>query len=257
MDAIYVPDGGRFVPGEYARGPWDPNAQHGGPVAALLAPAVERLPTDEEMSVVRLTVEFVRPVPLVPLTVGAEVSRPGRKMQLLSASAAADGIEVARATGVRIRTTGVPFPEGFREREDALPPPQAVPEMPRGEPDALHFWWAMDVRSQTQERRMGPATVWMRLRSPLVAGEEPSPLMRVAAAADFGNGVSAELDWGSYVFLNTDLTISLHRPPEGDWVGLDAASWVRPTGVGVTECALYDERGRIGRSLQSLFIDRR
>src|SRR5262249_51871874 len=43
--------------------------------------------------------------------------------------------------------------------------------------------------------RPGPATDWIRLRVPLVAGEPTSPLCRVAAAADFGNGVSWVLCW--------------------------------------------------------------
>ena len=36
-DAVFHRDGERFLPTELARGPWDPNAQHGGPCAALLA----------------------------------------------------------------------------------------------------------------------------------------------------------------------------------------------------------------------------
>ena len=42
---------------------------------------------------------------------------------------------------------------------------------------------------------VGPASAWVRLAVPLVAGEEPSALQRVAAAADFGNGFSAVLDF--------------------------------------------------------------
>ena len=36
-DALFEPDGDRFVPGVLTRGPWSPGAQHGGPPAALLA----------------------------------------------------------------------------------------------------------------------------------------------------------------------------------------------------------------------------
>src|SRR5439155_26976351 len=103
----------------------------------------------------------------------------------------------------------------------------------------------------------GPVTGWMRLRTPIVAGETPTPLMRVAAAADFGNGVSRVLDFERYLFINPDLTIYLHRLLVGEWVCLDAITWPSVAGVGVAESALYDERGRIGRSLQALLIDRR
>lgn len=102
----------------------------------------------------------------------------------------------------------------------------------------------------------GPATVWFRLRVAVVAGEEPTALQRVAAAADVGNGVSAALERGRYLFINPDLTIALHRPPAGEWVGLDAVTHAEAHGVGLAESALYDERGRIGRSVQTLIVDR-
>ena len=73
-------------------------------------------------------------------------------------------------------------------------------------------------------REPGPATVWMRMRQPLVAGEEPSPLQRLLAAADSGNGVSATLDLAGYLFINVDLSVHLHRLPVGEWVCLDATT---------------------------------
>jgi hypothetical protein len=105
--------------------------------------------------------------------------------------------------------------------------------------------------------RPGPATDWIRLRVPLVAGEETAPLCRVAAAADFGNGVSWVLHrLDGYAFINPDLTIALHRHPDGEWVCLDAATYVGPHGVGLAESQLFDERGLVGRAVQSLLIER-
>jgi hypothetical protein len=40
----------------------------------------------------------------------------------------------------------------------------------------------------------GPGTVWDRQRVPLVAGEQPSRLRRLAVVADSGNGAAAPLD---------------------------------------------------------------
>src|SRR6185436_17433216 len=109
-DALFVPDGDRFVSTELTRGPWTPEAQHGGPPAALLARAVERAGNGDGMLVVRLTVELLRPVAVVPLTVTAKVVRPGRKVQLVEASMRAGDVEVARATALRIRTADLPLP---------------------------------------------------------------------------------------------------------------------------------------------------
>jgi len=100
----------------------------------------------------------------------------------------------------------------------------------------------------------GPATVWMRMRHPLVAGEEPSPLQRALIAADVGNGISAVLDWRRYLFINVDLTVHLERMPEGEWVCVDAVTRAQASGIGTAESQLFDRRGRIGRAVQSLLI---
>ena len=82
--------------------------------------------------------------------------------------------------------------------------------------------------------------------------------MRVAAAADFGNGVSSVVDWNAgWVFINPDLTVYLHRLPVGEWVAVDAVTHASHRGLGYAEVALYDEEGRIGRSVQGLLFDYR
>jgi hypothetical protein len=126
----------------------------------------------------------------------------------------------------------------------------------RGAAD-VGFWRAVELRYERGDwTKPGPGAVWFRLRQPIVAGEEPSPLQRVAAAADFGNGISAALERGAYLFINPDLTVYLHRSPVGEWVGLDAVTAVEAMGTGLAAATLHDERGVIGRSLQSLLVDR-
>ena len=64
---------------DLARGPWSPAALHGGPVAALIAQAIEELPNDGvAWFVARLTLDIERPVPLQPLAIEVVVTRPGR-----------------------------------------------------------------------------------------------------------------------------------------------------------------------------------
>jgi hypothetical protein len=99
--------------------------------------------------------------------------------------------------------------------------------------------------------------VWIRLRYPLLAGEEPSPLQRVLVAADAGNGVSAALDLADYLFVNVDLSVHLERIPNGEWVCLDAVTLPQPTGVGTADTVLLDEGGRIGRAVQTLVVSER
>jgi hypothetical protein len=260
-ESVYVPDGKsaegeRFVATELARGPWDPNAQHGGPAAALLARAVERHEVDVPVHVARLTTELLRPVPLGPVTVRARTVRPGKKVQLVEASLVADETEVARTVGLRIRETDLPLPVD-REPDRLATGPGDAEIMQFEEVRPVNFGRAMDFAPvEGGPRRVGPATVWFRLRVPLVAGEPTSPLMRVAAAADFGNGVSSVVDWDAgWVFINPDLTVYVHRYPVGEWVAVDAVTHASDRGSGFAEVALYDEEGRIGRSVQSLLLD--
>jgi hypothetical protein len=97
----------------------------------------------------------------------------------------------------------------------------------------------------------------MRMRHPLIAGVEITPLQRVLTAADSGNGVSATLDYRDYLFINVDLTVHLDRMPEGEWVGLDAVTLPQTSGVGTSDTELFDATGRIGRALQTLLVAER
>lgn len=256
-------DANTYLPTARARGPWDKGALHGGPVAALMARAVEREQEGQGLHVARLTSELLRPVPVAPLRVSTTVLRPGRKVQLTGASVSVveTGAEVARLVALSIRDASVDMPD-LREADRLEPAP------PRGQaqsrPKFDQEWEAF--HNEGVEMRFtsgffgeaGPVTVWMRLCQPIVEGEEPSSVQRVASHADFGNGVSSVVPWTDYLFINPDLTIHLARPPQGEWICLEARSMLSPEdGMGMAECALYDEHGRIGRSVQSLLVDRR
>lgn len=259
-DAFYEPGGEGFLATELTRGPWDPGAQHAGPPAALLGRALELLPDAEEFQIGRVTNEILRSVPIAPVRVSARVVRPGRRVQLLEAELSdADGEPLMRASAWRIRTAPVEIPP------EAMPPaaPPRAPDQgdeaeffPTGQELGYHS--AMEVRFlEGGFIEPGPATVWLRMRQPLVAGEEPSPLQRVLVAADVGNGVSASLDYRRYLFINVDLTVHLERMPVGEWVCVDAVTLPQANGVGTAESVLSDSEGRIGRALQTLLIAER
>jgi Thioesterase-like superfamily len=254
-DAVFHRDGARFVPTELARGPWDPNAQHGGAPGALLAGLVEHHDAGPPAHVARMTIELLRPVPMQPIKLRARTLRPGKKVQIVEASVLAGDTEVVRATALRIRLADLEFADA---PEDQLTPAPGALRERFENLGGLNFGFAMDTSVARGEiGAPGPAAVWFRLAVPIVAGEEPTPLMRVAAAADFGNGISGAVTWDEHVFINPDLTIYLHRQPAGEWIGLDAVTWPTHEGVGIADTALYDERGRIGRSVQALLLDRR
>ena len=259
-DALYVPEGDHFVPTSLTTGPWDARAQHGGAPAALLAHCLEAIETPGPMAIARLTFELLRPVPLTPLRVETKVVRPGRKVQLAEASLFTEDVEVTRGTALRIRTAELPVP-GDTVPDDPLPPgpDHGVAldfEMLRHDGPSFHRDANVIRFVEGGFDRPGPAIGWIHLQVPVVAGEDVSPTTRLAGAADFGNGLSWSLPRGGWSFINPDLTLHLVRPPEGEWVCLRSVTVPSDAGVGLAESALYDQQGRIGRSVQSLLLDR-
>ena len=262
-ESLYEPVEGGWLPTAFARGPWSPDALHGGPVAALLAGTAEAAGDatgDTAWLPARLTVELLRPVPLAPLRAEGMVVRPGRKVQLVDASLrTVEGTEVASARLLRVREEAMDVPVTTGGQ---APPPLPSTEASYDNPDvgpyeAFHSHgvehrFAVGIFSEP-----GPATDWIRLRVPVVPGVAPTPLQRVCAAADFGNGISRVADFTALSFINPDLTIHLHRPPSGDWVCIDAVTWMEGRGLAMAESRLWDTHGPLGRSLQSLLIDRR
>jgi hypothetical protein len=260
-ESLFVRDGALFVPTELARGPWTPEAQHGGAPAALLAKLVEEAEGGAAMQVVRLTIELLRPVPIAPLAARVRLLRPGRKVQLVEAALWREDTEVARCTALRLRRAEVPMPADL-PRIAAPPAPGSGRDSAPPWSDSLSY---RGFHNAAVEHRFvrgsfeqpGEAINWIRLRVALLRGEPTSPLSRVAAAADFGNGISWVLHRvEGYSFINPDLTIYLHRHPAGEWVCLDAVTYPQPTGVGLAESWLFDEQGPIGRAAQSLLIER-
>ncbi len=248
-ESFYRLEDEHLVPTVLTRGPWDPDAQHAGPPSALLARAVEACEPREELQIGRVTVEILGPVPLQPLRLSAEVVRPGRSVELLEAALCGPDGPVMRARAWRIET-GPPA-----EPADVPPAGPAYgeerPFFETGQEVGYHT--AMEYRFiHGGFLEPGPATVWMRMRVPLVEGEEPTPLQRVMVAADSGNGVSTALDWREHLFINTDLSVHLHRLPTTEWVCLEARTLIGSLGMADTE--LWDERGRIGRAVQTLLV---
>jgi hypothetical protein len=257
-DAFFVPDGERFASTELTVGPWDPDSQHAGPPAALIGRALERCGDPDGKQIGRVTFEILRPVPIEPLRVEARVARPGRSVELLEAELSNAGGPLVRATAWRLGTQSLQLDP---PAPPAPPPPGPAEARERDFfPTGVEFGYhtAMEWRFvEGAFLELGPATVWMRMRHPLVTGEEPSPLQRVLIAADSGNGVSAAVDFGRFLFINTDLSVHLHRMPSGEWVCLEARTFPDEQGVGLADTALYDERGRIGRSAQTLLVRER
>ncbi len=272
MDAFYLPDPSDpdlFHPTELTRGPWSPDAQHGGAPSALLGHVIEQCEPRPGCQVARVTVEFLGPVPIAPLRAEARVTRaqarvaqPGRSVELIEATLSSDRGPVLKATAWRLRPVqpelDIPtemLPTGTRPGP-ATVTPRPDHSFPSTQPVGFHT--GVEYRFVSGAfQTPGPAVCWIRLRYPIVAGTSLSPLQRTLAAADFGNGVSSVMPWARYFFINTDLTVTLHRDPVGEWICLDATTYPEHSGIGLAESRLFDQKGPIGRGTQTLLLGTR
>jgi hypothetical protein len=263
-ESIFIADGERFVPTEQARGPWDPQALHGGAPAALVTAAFERIEPGAELRIGRLSFELLRPIPMAPLTLTTSIVRPGRRVQELAAELFAGDELIARAGALRVQpvaedAAGAAAPAAAADTE-LVPPANGKPvrfALDESSEDPSFAASAMEMRWLDDPRALGPGRVWMRLRHPLLPGEELSPLARLAATADFCNGVSAALPFERFLFINADLTIHLQRLPQGEWIGLDARTRMHAGGPALAEGVLHDERGPLGQAFQTLVVQAR
>ena len=251
-DAFFVPRGGDvYEATAHTAGPWSAEAQHGGPPSALLGHLAVRCAPRPDTVVARVTVEILGPVPVGELTGTAAVTRPGRSVELVESALAAGGREVARARVWRVLASAA---------ETVGPAPSAPPRPEEaagfaGTPWDCGYIAAVEWRfGRGGFTRPGPAAVWTRLRVPLLPDEPDTPLTRVLAVADSGNGVSAHHDLRRWHFINPELTVHLHRAARGEWVCLDAQTAVSTGGAGLASSVLSDDEGPLGVGAQALLV---
>jgi hypothetical protein len=258
QSAFLALDNGAYRASALTRGPWHPDHQHAGPPIALAAREIERAAAALGMThIARLTANLFRPIPIADLSVEVRSDYAGRNAAHFSASLNAGGKELARFTALAQREAEMEIP--------SVIPGHPLPMAPRPaqesaaatfpfDPELIGYQDFVECRTAEGKFFRGPSAVWFRMRYPLVLGEEPSALQRVAVAADSGNGISAVLDFRRYVFVNSDLTINLLRQPQGEWICIDARTFVGPAGGGIAEARIFDALGLAGRSTQSLSI---
>jgi acyl-CoA thioesterase len=90
----------------------------------------------------------------------------------------------------------------------------------------------------------------------LVEGRPLTPFARVAVSADFASPFANAGDAG-LEFINSDVTVYLHREPATEWIGYEVVNHGATDGVSIGECFLYDELGPIGSAACAALAQRR
>ncbi len=243
----------RFLSQSETIGPWSNDAQHGGPPCALLASAIDRASSAPDTSIAKLSIEFLRPVPMGELRVEVKPIRAGHKVALYEGILVNDDGPILLARAWRTRRSRDVVPSvSMSETGHADPTTVAVNQL-----DSFPYVSNIEWRFESGEfYAPGPALVHARVKIPLVEAEETSGLEALLILADSANGISQELDMREFIFVPVDLMCSLLRIPDpSGFITFDARTRISDEASGLSEMKISQTGRFIGSSLHTLYLE--
>ena len=253
-EPFFTIEGTRYVPTPAARGPWNPNSLHGRVIAGLLGAEIERLHGSPDFMPARLTVDMYRLPDLSPVEVIVRPLREGKRIKVIDAEFISGGVSAGRATCQLLRRTENPAGNVWKPPCWEVPAPADIPP-PADARAGIGGMWATR-RIAGDFGTVGQKRIWMSEVRELVAGQALTPFVRVAVSADFTSPFANAGDAG-LEFINSDVTVYLHREPRTEWIGYEVVNHGATDGVGIGECFLYDEDGPIGSASCAALAQRR
>lgn len=244
----------RYTPTVHAGGAWDPDELHFSPLGGLIVHAIDRhraTRTGAGLLLSRISFDILGRLTLDECEIRVEVLRPGRTIELVEATVVIAGRPAVRARGWLLAALDTAAVAGGAV--EPLTPPGQLASWPLTSVWPGGYIASLDVRPLAPPQP-GRATAWLSTPLSLVAGETSSPLASYVALVDTANGIAVRQPPTAWMFPNVDLTIHLHRQPEGRWTGLDTTVVFGPLGHGVTSTVLHDLAGPVGHAQQMLTV---
>jgi Thioesterase-like superfamily len=251
---FFTRDRDAFIPTDAARGPWDPKSLHGRVIIGLLAFVIEQRHSAEGFVPARLTVDMFRLPSLAPIEVTSRIIRDGLRIKVVEAEFISGGVSMARASCQLLRRTENPQGEVWTAPNWDVPAPSDIPA-PTDPRLGMNGKWATRPIVGAMGTA-GPRQLWMSEVRDLVEGTALTPFVRVAVAADFASPFANAGDHG-LGYINSDVTLYLHRLPEQQWIGFEVVNHQATDGIAIGECYLYDQQGPIGTSTVAALAQRK
>lgn len=244
-EPFFARDGEGFIPSPISRGPWSATSLHARVVAGLLAAKIEGRHGGPEFMPARLTLDLWRLPDLSPAEVVTQVVRDGGRLKVIDAEYLCSGKSMARATCQLLRRTANPPGRVWSPPKWDAPAPADMPEPAPSFGDMGGMWATRPIVGAFGG--LGPRRLWMSEVRELVGGEPLTPFVRAALAADFASPYANAGDQG-LAWINSDITLYLHRLPTTEWIGFEVINHQATDGIAIAECWLHDEAGPIGSS---------
>jgi hypothetical protein len=251
---FFTTDGDSFMPTLAANGPWDPQSLHGRVIIGLLACAIEQRHGGDDFVPARLTVDMFRLPGFAPVEVKTRLVRNGMRIRVIEADFFSGGVSMARASCQLLRKTQNPEGRVWTPPNWDVPAPSEIP-VPTDPRLGMNGKWTTRPITGAMGS-VGPRRLWMSEVRDLVEGMPLTPFVRVAIAADFASPLANAGERG-LGYINSDVTLYLHRLPATRWIGFDVVNHHATDGIAIGECCLYDERGPIGTSTVAALAQRK
>jgi hypothetical protein len=248
-------DGALYQPTPMSRGPWSPTSLHGRVVAGLLAHRIEQEHGEPDLTPARFTIDMYRLPDLSAAAVTVTPIREGRRIKVIDAEYIVGGVSMARATCQLLRQTENPDGNVWSPPNWDAPKPDDITLPENGRNGMGGMWATLPIAGGFGT--LGPnKRLWMSEVRDCVEGEPMTPFVRVALAADFASPFANSGDQG-LAWINSDITLYLHKLPATKWIGFEVKNHGASKGVAIGECWLYDEEGPIGTSTVAALAQRR
>jgi Thioesterase-like superfamily len=251
---FFSPDGDAFIPNPVANGPWDPKSLHGRVIIGLLASVIEQRHGGNDFVPARLTVDMFRLPGFAPIEVTSRLVRNGMRIRVVEADFFSGGVSMARASCQLLRKTQNPGGKVWAPPNWDVPAPSEIPPPTDPRLGMNGKWTTRPIAGAMGT--VGARRLWMSEVRDLVEGTPLTPFVRVAVAADFASPFANAGERG-LGYINSDVTLYLHRLPATPWIGFDVVNHHASDGIAIGECWLYDERGPIGTSTVAALAQRK
>lgn len=241
---FFLRDGDAFLPQASGRGPWNPQSLHGRVVIGLMGHALESAFGSDDFIPARLTVDMYRLPNFDPIEVKTTLIREGGRIRMAEAELFSGGKSSAKASCQFLRRTENAPGKTWSPAGWDAPHPDSIPDPDPATAPMGRMWAVKPIKGGFGAE--GARQIWMREVRELVGGVPLTPFQRVAVAADFASPFAHASSDQGLGYINTDVTVYLHRLPVSEWVGFQSVNHQATDGVAVGECWLYDAEGSIG-----------
>ena len=241
---FFLRDGDAFLPQATGRGPWNPQSLHGRVVIGLMGHALETAFGSDEFIPARLTVDMYRLPNFDPIEVKTTLIREGGRIRMAEAELFSGGKSSAKASCQFLRRTENAPGKTWSPPDWDAPHPDSIPDPDPATAPMGRMWAVKPIQGGFGSE--GERRIWMREVRELVGGVPLTPFQRVVVASDFTSPFAHASSDQGLGYINTDVTVYLHRLPVGEWVGFQSVNHQATDGVAVGECRLYDAQGSLG-----------